>query len=508
MSIGKKGISVIERMYDGNSNPDAFDFVAGFTAMYNDGKNGKPFGTSLRESNVLNDNQLKLAYNAGEIDRIKETRGGKDKPSINRDKTKTIKRAKKSDWASTDTIWYAPNEKTGKDTIIAYSTTATSDFISALAADNVNSTISEIKDMVNYDVEAKRVLQAYIDSGFGNVLASDFFGKFVNKTKTLQESTTEGRIEAETYINKNTESVEDVNNGKENDTIRTGNGETISQAQKNEGGNRTFGRGLEDSGTVQTSNEKSKGTPTTKEVGEYTYSYSKIELSEASENARNIVKELKKYGLQADIYDGTYVKSGYGKSIEKTSAASSISADFVLVNNNTEAVPSDISPHEAFHSYIKAENVFAKNFYATICFEFKEENEFSKALMAVIAKEYNREKSEMLDELDDKAEEVAAYICGWLSADYSPEEIFSIKNIAQCFDDFEAVKSAHTEFINAITVKEKTKDVYEGIERLCSLHRAHSKSIVAARLRIDKSKEELKQLSDYAERYRKDVNAV
>ncbi|MBQ7006925.1 MAG: hypothetical protein IJN59_03755, partial [Oscillospiraceae bacterium] len=463
IGLGEKGVETAVSAFE-NAPADrvynSADFVKSFTAMYNDGKNGKPFGTSLKVTNVLNDRHLKMAYNAGLMDTITENSNTKQKQPIKvaRDKTKIIKRAKKSDWSSTDTTWYAPNEKTGKETVIAYSTTATSDLISVLAAENIDATISKIKDLVNYDVEAKKVLQAYIDSGFGQTKASDFFGKYASHTKTLQEDSPEGKIETETYINENTENVEDVDYGKENDTVRTGNGETISQIQWDESGNETFGQGLEDSGTVQTGNEESKGTPKTKEVGEYIYSYSKIELSEANENARNIVRELEKYGLQADVYDGTYIKSGFGKSVEMNSAASSISADFVLVNNNAEAVPTDISPHEAFHSYLKAENVFAKNFYASVCFEFNEENEFSKALLSVVAKEYNKEKAEKLYSLDDKTEEVAAYICGWLSADYSTEEIFSVKNIVQCFDDFETVKSAHTEFINAITVKENVEN--------------------------------------------------
>lgn len=501
MSIGKKGISVIERMYDGNSNPDAFDFVAGFTAMYNDGKNGKPFGTSLRESNVLNDNQLKLAYNAGEIDRIKETRGGKDKPSINRDKTKTIKRAKKSDWASTDTIWYAPNEKTGKDTIIAYSTTATSDFISALAADNVNSTISEIKDMVNYDVEAKRVLQAYIDSGFGNVLGSDFFGKFVNKTKILQESTTEGRIEAESNINTEKTLERGLDNGQElariQENIETDKqSESILRTSRADGAERTDPRTGSESGGSKTANQRISGEE--QEIVRKTYvaeySYTKTAEAEISDIAKKIKEGFANIGIESDIYSGKIKVNGKTDDVERE--ATTLKDGFVLINNATKLAPADIVGHEGFHHYFLNNNSAALEFYETIKSNFDLSSETGPKLIDEISKAYNGK--------NNIVEELVAFFSGWINAEHDGWK----DEYPDCLIDEQAVIDAQRRFIAAVTVKEETEDVHEGIERLCSLQRAHSKSIVAARLRIDKSKEELKQLSDYAERYRKDVNAV
>ena len=507
MSIGKKGISVIERMYDGNSNHDAFDFVAGFTAMYNDGKNGKPFGTSLRESNVLNDNQLKLAYNAGEIDRIKETRGGKDKPSINRDKTKTIKRAKKSDWASTDTIWYAPNEKTGKDTIIAYSTTATSDFISALAADNVNSTISEIKDMVNYDVEAKRVLQAYIDSGFGNVLASDFFGKYVSLTKTLQEETAQGKIEAETYINENTENVEDENYEQELGGIQENfesdkQNEQVLRTSRTDGAGRTDTRTEGGSGTAEegnvgrTSQNTSNAEERIRNTKNNVYQYNEVDFDIASENARAVVKEVERLGLPAYIYEGDIYINGVlfadKEGNSKHPQGKSCDGEFILIKNNTEVPWRELSAHEISHAYETL------NLKEAVAYLDAVKNNFiisSDAGSKIMEKIYENNYNNIYGE-------IAAQISGWLHDDIDVNELSDV------LINVDEVVDTHKKFIAAVPVKEETEDVHEGIERLCSLQRAHSKSIVAARLRIDKSKEELKQLSDYAERYRKDVNAV
>lgn len=91
---------------------------------------------------------------------------------VNKRKNKII-RAQKKEWSSHDVYWYAPNSKT----VIAYSTVAASNLIEALANDNTAMTISELHDIINYDSEAKKVLQAYIKCGFGSFIACEYFGK-------------------------------------------------------------------------------------------------------------------------------------------------------------------------------------------------------------------------------------------------------------------------------------------------------------------------------------------
>lgn len=68
-----------------------------------------------------------------------------------------------------DVLWYAP----GRKNPIAYSTRAASDLIVLLAEEG--GTIAELKCRINYDIEAKAVLQAYIDRGYGNVEARKWF---------------------------------------------------------------------------------------------------------------------------------------------------------------------------------------------------------------------------------------------------------------------------------------------------------------------------------------------
>jgi hypothetical protein len=68
-----------------------------------------------------------------------------------------------------DVVWTIPTRKKP----IAYSTRATSDLIVALAEDG--STIREIYQNINYDREAKDIMQKYIELGFGDTVAKTMF---------------------------------------------------------------------------------------------------------------------------------------------------------------------------------------------------------------------------------------------------------------------------------------------------------------------------------------------
>jgi hypothetical protein len=71
-----------------------------------------------------------------------------------------------------DVYWQLPKRKTP----IAYSTKATSDLIAVLSQDNPDKTIAEVKGLIYYDSEAKEILQKYIDKGYGDIIASTWFG--------------------------------------------------------------------------------------------------------------------------------------------------------------------------------------------------------------------------------------------------------------------------------------------------------------------------------------------
>ena len=100
-------------------------------------------------------------------------------------KTPATKRTKKSDWAAHDVEWHIP----GKKTPIAYSTRAASDLIEALSEDNPSATIKELLSKVTYDEEAKKVLGQYIDAGYGDQVANEWFNHNKQEVTTNVEET-------------------------------------------------------------------------------------------------------------------------------------------------------------------------------------------------------------------------------------------------------------------------------------------------------------------------------
>ena len=73
-------------------------------------------------------------------------------------------------WYSADVEWHMD----GLRTPLAYSTKETNDLIVALAQEN--ETVQDVYNAVRYDTEAKKVLQAYIDKGYGNKIARTLWG--------------------------------------------------------------------------------------------------------------------------------------------------------------------------------------------------------------------------------------------------------------------------------------------------------------------------------------------
>ena len=56
---------------------------------------------------------------------------------------------------------------------IAYSTVATNDLIVILS--QIYDTVEDVYKAINYDQEAKEIMKKYIDLGYGNYIARDFF---------------------------------------------------------------------------------------------------------------------------------------------------------------------------------------------------------------------------------------------------------------------------------------------------------------------------------------------
>lgn len=74
----------------------------------------------------------------------------------------SAKQAAKKDWSAHDVEWYLP----GRKTPVGYSTRATSDMIDMLAEDGL--TISQIRDALLYDDDGQRLLDLYIEKGYGD----------------------------------------------------------------------------------------------------------------------------------------------------------------------------------------------------------------------------------------------------------------------------------------------------------------------------------------------------
>lgn len=71
-----------------------------------------------------------------------------------------------------DVLWRKPKSKISSKPI-AYSPTATSDLIVLLVQDGC--TIRELKSKINYDSDAKDIIQKYIDLGYGDYIAKEYF---------------------------------------------------------------------------------------------------------------------------------------------------------------------------------------------------------------------------------------------------------------------------------------------------------------------------------------------
>lgn len=80
------------------------------------------------------------------------------------------KRKTPKGWLCHDVEWTIPKKKKP----IAYSSEATNNLI-VLLAKETSGTIKEVYEQINYDQEAKKVLKAYIDKGFGDIVAKDWF---------------------------------------------------------------------------------------------------------------------------------------------------------------------------------------------------------------------------------------------------------------------------------------------------------------------------------------------
>ena len=187
--MGKNGVKALGEFYDAIGNPELAPYYGAFAAYWNGGYNGKAFEEiALTNEEVISDVVKQAAYNAGKLDAIQELSqknvekaggrayngaGNTQEAAQNKDAKKKTIRTKKSDWPSTDVQWTLPGDVKHP---IAYSTQATSDSIDVMADEHPTATISQLHDLLpKYDVEERRVLQQYIDAGYGDQVANEWF---------------------------------------------------------------------------------------------------------------------------------------------------------------------------------------------------------------------------------------------------------------------------------------------------------------------------------------------
>ena len=203
---GDLGVKVFEQYVTNAENSE--QAARQFDAAYKLGEMETP-----REKVSLENKLQEAAYEAGLLDTVakkppieqkpventgeQEYTGGEQTPQT-ATKPKKIT-TKKSDWAAHDVQWTIP----GKKTPIAYSTVSTSDTISVLADENPTATINDLRGLVTYDMEAKKVLQQYIDAGYGDQVANEWFS--YDKSHGYTRSAADG----DAAVN----AKEDVNNG-------------------------------------------------------------------------------------------------------------------------------------------------------------------------------------------------------------------------------------------------------------------------------------------------------
>lgn len=89
-----------------------------------------------------------------------------------------IKTGISSSFAPSGVQYYVP----GKKRPIAYSSKSTSDLIGILS--EIFYSIKDVQRAIFYDPTAKDILQIYIDKGYGDTIASDFF-RYDNDSCTL-----------------------------------------------------------------------------------------------------------------------------------------------------------------------------------------------------------------------------------------------------------------------------------------------------------------------------------
>ena len=198
-------IALVSKIMDSLLNPQVYLAKDdGTSFLYIKGENGDALLCAVRVQGERAKPVYKVGYAKDVKTKVEEKPIQKAETTTKQESKPKFTPAKKSDWNAHDVEWYDKEHKKP----LAYSTRAASDLIEMLAQDNPKATISEIKDLINYDNEAKQVMAAYISNGYGNQNAYEWFVKGFGENKNVVEEidngTENGRSVDDSTVSKST----------------------------------------------------------------------------------------------------------------------------------------------------------------------------------------------------------------------------------------------------------------------------------------------------------------
>lgn len=359
--MGENGVRAIGEWYDETENPQIAPYFGAFAAYYNGGRNGLDYDTiHSGQASAVTEVVRRAAYNAGRMDAIEAEAKSAPEPVANpaqrgytegvkteetaqkpakTPKYKTI-RTKKSDWAATDITWYAPHQKSP----IAYSTVAVRDFIGAMVDDYPTATVRELQAKINYDQDAKKVLQQYIDAGYGDDVASDYFGDDAGTGKPAAaaaetQQNGEGSRGAGTKGAQSSGRVSEDREARPESEVRSENSGADEERLR-------FHAEAERRGqTVRVYGKTHEGGGGRSWLGRL----SEVTGSSRSANAVATQEELSKLGVESFVHKGDLEILGPNGKIYSGGDAGVIALSEVGISNSIEIAPKETAGHEAFH---------------------------------------------------------------------------------------------------------------------------------------------------------------
>lgn len=355
--MGENGVRAIGEWYDETENQQIAPYFGAFAAYYNGGRNGLDYDAiHSGQASAVTEVVRRAAYNAGRMDAIEAaaksapepvanpaqrgyTEGVKTGETAKTPKYKTIS-TKKSDWAATDITWYAPHQKSP----IAYSTIAVRDFIGAMVDDNPTATVRELQAKINYDQDAKKVLQQYIDAGYGDDVVSDCFGDDAGTGKPAAAAA-ETQQNGESSRGAGTKGAQSSGRVSEDREARPESEVRSENSGADEERLRFHAEAERRGQTVRVYGKTHEGGGGRSWLGRL----SEVTGSSRSANAVATQEELSKLGVESFVHKGDLEILGPNGKIYSGGDAGVIALSEVGISNSIEIAPKETAGHEAFH---------------------------------------------------------------------------------------------------------------------------------------------------------------